>query len=80
MSAQPRKRLTTNCRTNEMKNLSCMSYVGKGNAFIVVAGCQDVMLKIDVERGRIIEEVYMDLYVLFRNTNCMRSQLSISTP
>ena len=80
MSAQPFQGLTGNCRTGAMKNLSCMSYVGKGNAFIVVAGCQDMMLKIDVEKGRIVEEVDLDLYVLFRSTNCVRSQQSISTP
>ncbi len=34
-----------------------MSYLGKGNAFIVVAGCQSTMTKIDIERGRIVEEV-----------------------
>ena len=45
-----------------MKNLSCMSYIGKGNAFIVVAGCQGIMLKVDIERGRIVEEVYTDEY------------------
>lgn len=49
--------LTADCRTPSMKNLSCMSYLGKGNAFIVVAGCQSTMSKIDIERGRIVEEV-----------------------
>lgn len=34
-----------------------MSYLGKDNATIVVAGCQDVMLKIDIEKGRIVQEV-----------------------
>ncbi|MCJ1419496.1 poly(A)-specific ribonuclease [Xylographa parallela] len=44
-------------RTKAMRNLSCMSYMGKGNVSIVVAGCQNVMLKVDVERGRIVEEI-----------------------
>ena len=44
-----------------MKNLSCMSYMGKGNGYVVVAGCQNVMLKIDIEKGRIVEEVYMTI-------------------
>lgn len=35
-----------------------MSYLGKGNASIVVAGCQSTMIKIDIERGRIVEEVH----------------------
>ncbi|MCJ1380114.1 poly(A)-specific ribonuclease [Xylographa soralifera] len=43
--------------TKAMRDLSCMSYMGKGNAFFVVAGCQNVMLKIDIERGRIVEEI-----------------------
>jgi len=50
--------LTGHCRTHSMKNLSCMSYLGKGNASIVVAGCQSTMIKIDIERGRIVEEVH----------------------
>ena len=40
-----------------MRDLRCMSYLGKDNSTIIVAGCQDVMLKIDVEKGRIVEEV-----------------------
>ena len=34
-----------------------MSYLGKDNATIVVAGCQGVMLKIDIEKGRVVQEV-----------------------
>lgn len=44
-------------RHDNMKDLRCMSYMSKGNAEILVAGCQDVMFKIDVEKGRIVEEV-----------------------
>jgi len=40
-----------------MKDLRCMSFTSKGTSEILVAGCQDVMFKIDVEKGRIIEEV-----------------------
>lgn len=53
--------LTGHRRTHSMKNLSCMSYLGKGNAFIVVAGCQSTMMKVDVERGRIVDEVHSTL-------------------
>jgi hypothetical protein len=42
-----------------MKNLSCMSYLGKGNASIIAAGCQNIMLKIDIEKGIVTEEVHM---------------------
>ena len=34
-----------------------MSYVGKGHSHIIVAGCQDTMLKVDIEKGRVIEMV-----------------------
>ena len=40
-----------------MKDLRCMSFTSKGTSEILVAGCQEVMFKIDVEKGRIIEEV-----------------------
>ncbi len=46
-----------NCRHENMKDLRCMSFTSKGTSEILVAGCQDVMFKIDVEKGRIIEEV-----------------------
>ena len=67
-------------RTEAMRNLSCMSYMGKGNAFIVVAGCQNVMQKIDVERGRIVEEVCMAVSTYRLYTHCPRSLLSMNTP
>ena len=44
-----------------MNDLRCMSYVGKEFGQIVVAGCQDKMLKIDVEKGRILELVRCQL-------------------
>ena len=34
-----------------------MSFLGKSSSEIIVAGCQNVMFKIDIEQGRIIEEV-----------------------
>ena len=43
-----------------MKDLCCMSYLGKDNAVIIVAGCQNTMFKIDVDKGRILEEVERD--------------------
>jgi len=45
------------CRHENMKDLRCMSFTSKGASEILVAGCQDVMFKIDVEKGRIMEEV-----------------------
>ena len=44
-------------RDDRMRDLRCMSFLGKDNVFIIVAGCQDVMLKIDVEKGRVVEKV-----------------------
>ena len=34
-----------------------MSFLGKSSSEIIVAGCQNVMFKVDIEQGRIIEEV-----------------------
>lgn len=42
---------------NEMKGLRCMSYTNKGNAEIVVAGLQDQIFVIDVEKGSITKKV-----------------------
>ena len=40
-----------------MRDLRCMSFVGKDNSHVVVAGCQSTMLKVDAEKGRVIEAV-----------------------
>lgn len=42
---------------DSMKALCCMSFLGKSSPEILVAGCQNVMFKIDIEQGRITEEV-----------------------
>ena len=44
-------------REDSMRNLCCMSFLGKESCEILVAGCQSVMYKIDVERGKVIQEV-----------------------
>jgi PAB-dependent poly(A)-specific ribonuclease subunit 2 len=40
-----------------MVSLCCMSFLGKDSSEILVAGCQSIMYKIDVERGVILQEV-----------------------
>lgn len=45
------------CRSNEFKDLKCMNFTSKGTREILVAGCQDRMFKVDVEKGVIIETV-----------------------
>lgn len=40
-----------------MTNLRCMSFLGKDSPEILVAGIQNTMYKIDVERGQVIQEV-----------------------
>jgi PAB-dependent poly(A)-specific ribonuclease subunit 2 len=42
---------------DEMKDLRCMSYTSKGASEILVAGLQDQMFTIDVEKGTIIKQV-----------------------
>lgn len=41
-----------------MTNLCCMSFLGKDNSEILVAGIQNTMYKIDVERGQVTQEVF----------------------
>ncbi|KAI4159216.1 MAG: hypothetical protein LQ342_006736 [Letrouitia transgressa] len=40
-----------------MIDLRCIGFLDKDNSQILVAGCQSVMYKIDVERGQIIQEM-----------------------
>jgi hypothetical protein len=44
-------------RHDEMKDLRCMSFTSKGNTEILVAGLQDQMFTIDVEKGTITKQV-----------------------
>ena len=44
-------------RDEAMRDLRCMSFVGKDHSHIITAGCQGVILKLDVEKGRVIEKV-----------------------
>ena len=44
-------------RSNEFKDLKCMNFTSKGTREILVAGCQDRMFKVDVEKGVITETV-----------------------
>ncbi|KAF2772334.1 hypothetical protein EJ03DRAFT_287998 [Teratosphaeria nubilosa] len=40
-----------------MTDLRCMSFAGRNNEELVVAGCQQQMYRIDVERGSVTEEL-----------------------
>jgi PAB-dependent poly(A)-specific ribonuclease subunit 2 len=42
---------------DEMKDLRCMSYTSKGASEVLVAGLQDQMFTVDVEKGTIIKQV-----------------------
>lgn len=44
----------------EFKDLKCMNFTSKGTREILVAGCQDQMFKIDVEKGTITETLVAD--------------------
>lgn len=37
--------------------LQCMSFLGKDASEILVAGCQGVMYKIDVDKGVVVQSV-----------------------
>ncbi|KAI9054308.1 hypothetical protein LZ554_001476 [Drepanopeziza brunnea f. sp. 'monogermtubi'] len=54
---------------NEMKDLRCMSYTNKGNLEILVAGLQDHMFVIDVEKGTIVKQLpTTDKYTMMRRS------------
>lgn len=40
-----------------MIDLRCVGFLDKDNSQVLVAGCQSVMYKIDVEKGQIVQEV-----------------------
>ena len=42
-------------RSNDFKDLKCMNFTSKGTREILVAGCQDRMFKVDVDKGAITE-------------------------
>jgi PAB-dependent poly(A)-specific ribonuclease subunit 2 len=46
-----------------MKDLRCMSYTSKGGSEILVAGLQDQMFTVDVEKGTIIKQVPMSSFL-----------------
>lgn len=47
-------------RDETTKNLRCTSFVGKDHGQIIAAGCQREILKIDVEKGRVIDKVRVE--------------------
>jgi PAB-dependent poly(A)-specific ribonuclease subunit 2 len=49
---------------DEMKDLRCMSFTSKGNSEILVAGLQDQMFTIDVEKGTVTKQVQITYFRL----------------
>jgi hypothetical protein len=49
--------LTTARRSTEFRDLKCMNFTSKGTREILVAGCQEQMFKVDVEKGTITDTV-----------------------
>jgi hypothetical protein len=50
-------RLRLSSRDTNFKDLRCMSFTSKNANEVLVAGQQDTMFKIDVEKGTIVETV-----------------------
>lgn len=44
-------------RNDEMKDLRCMSFTSKGTSEILLAGLQDTMFIIDIEKGTVSKQV-----------------------
>ena len=42
-----------------MTDLKCMSFTSKGTAEIVVAGRQEKMLVIDLNKGEVVKQVFL---------------------
>ena len=40
-----------------MRKLCCMSFLHKDSQLILVAGCQRIMYKVDLEKGQVVEEI-----------------------
>ncbi|KAF2092507.1 hypothetical protein NA57DRAFT_82223 [Rhizodiscina lignyota] len=52
---------------DEFKDLRCMSFTSKGTHELLIAGCQDTMFKIDVEKGTIVQTIQIeDQYTLMK--------------
>ncbi|KAH8884604.1 hypothetical protein GQ53DRAFT_697301 [Thozetella sp. PMI_491] len=49
-------------RHEKMTDLRCMSFTSKGTSEIIVAGCQDIMFVIDVNKGEITRQVPAENY------------------
>lgn len=50
--------LIPGCRNENMKDMRCMSFTSKTQNEILVAGFQDKMFVIDVNKGEITKEVW----------------------
>lgn len=48
-------------RSADFKDLKCMNFTSKGTREILVAGSQEQMFKVDVEKGIITDTVSLDL-------------------
>jgi PAB-dependent poly(A)-specific ribonuclease subunit 2 len=44
-------------RSPDFKDLKCMNFTSKGTREILIAGCQEQMFKVDVEKGTITDTV-----------------------
>jgi len=67
-------------RDDGMKDLRCMSFMSKDRSVVVVAGCQNVMLKVDLEKGKVIERASMSPIVLDRTLIGARYKVSTNIP
>lgn len=77
-STSHRKSVLTMVREPTMTDLRCMSYMGKGQDQLLVAGCQNIMLRIDVAKGKVLEEVDRPRPFARWQTDCARYPLLTS--
>jgi len=57
MSMSPIDFCSRFCRDESISNLACMSFLHKNSQQILVAGCQKIMYRIDIEKGTVLERI-----------------------
>ena len=62
-----------------MKDLQCMSFVGKDLGNVIAAGRQNIMVRVDVEKGRVLDRVSYILWLIPSRLIGCRFPLSMST-
>lgn len=72
--------LTNAARSPDFTELRCMNFTSKGTREILVAGCQDNMFKVDVDKGTIVDTVKLLFQCAAHPANARSSPPTPNTP